>query len=156
MEYLGRACSLKVFFTIFEVFCQPEQGSGRERQGHMGIRCNRHRAYFLLVNDSNKGFKPLFFYVRAISSASKREIADIENGKLVKEHFHLSRTREHFNRDESTYAVSPRRLAGDDAVTFNLLVWWVKEFSVVKKIDCAVVIDVVAESSERLKAYFGS
>lgn len=102
------------------------------------------------------GFRLVFFYVHAMSSTVKKSIADFEDGNLVREHFLLSWTQEHFIwdgkvRDTKFYAVKPWTLKGEDAQKVGGAVQhcW-------SKISCASAISVAAESVPKLKAHFGS
>lgn len=72
MEALDRRCSIKVFFSLFEVFRQPEIRSGKERQGHVGLRGHRKQSLVTLVTDSVKDYKYRFFYVKTLNDAAKK------------------------------------------------------------------------------------
>lgn len=85
---------------MIEVFRQPEVGSGKERQGHVGLRCNRKQSLFTPVTDSVKDFKYRFFYVRPMNEAAKKEVAELdEKGQVVKRKFPFSWMEEHFNNE---------------------------------------------------------
>lgn len=116
------------------------------REDHVGNIYTRDQSYFLLVNDSNKGFKSVFFNVRAMISAAKRSIVDFENGHMVREKFPFCWTGEHFNWDGSAYALKLRLLNGKDAVSFNLLKLWADKFVVGWKIECAIVIEAMVDA----------
>lgn len=99
-----------------------------------------------------KGSSPSSFM-----SMAKRSIADFENGNLVREHFPFSWTQEHFSKDGKVYAVKPESLRGEDAVSYNFLKKWADQFTAAgRRIKCSSVTSFVAESSAKLKAYFGS
>lgn len=100
--------SIKVFFTIFEVFRMPELGSDKERKGLVGIWGNQNYGLFESASKSLKVFKNKHFYCAKVNyDAAKEMVTYDEKGNILSYKFPMVWRKAHFSYEgTSTPATS--------------------------------------------------
>lgn len=119
---LGRRCSRRPFFIIFEVSCHGEPGSEMRWYGHLSVKAQSGYKIFRPFTDSMKPWKHNYLGVAPVGANAIDLVVELnEKGEVKDTKFPFAWSKRHYNRRPATYSVKEESLDAEDKETLLLL-----------------------------------